>query len=286
MADYDEPISDDEKVRIAINFLTHAPPGEFSEVFNDVRLLLNNDQLLRERASSAFSKYNTDQFTPASVEGVPHPVLITSHAERGSGRYFDPRSKKSFKYDHLRNTVSDVGDDSDAQGEEWRSEVDEIFKKYIEDHYAHGAYAVYSKVSDGAVVITLCIEDHRYEPNNFWNGRWRSEWCATIDTNGGSAQIVGILKNQVHYYEDGNVQLVSQKECKDSISANSPSQLAKEFRRVVGRAESDYQEAISENYQNMSETTFKALRRQLPVTRAKVDWNKILGYKIGKELSK
>lgn len=281
MADYDEEIPDEEKVKIASDFILDAPPGEFNEVFNDVRVLLSNDGLLKEGASGAFAQYNERQFTPATLEGCDKKVLITKHAKLDEGQYVDPRSGQSFTFDHLRKVASDLESVEIDDCEGFRSALEKVVTEYTDNHYGsmttNGVCSVYGNGN----IVTCCIEHHKFQPNNFWNGRWRSQWM--FDKSSG--EMNGVLQVQVHYYEDGNVQMISNKKVNDTVPISDPAATAAKFIKKVEAAEKIYQKAISSNYMVMSDTTFKALRRALPITRSKLDWMKVLNYKIGKELA-
>lgn len=108
------------------------------------------------------------------------------------------------------------------------------------------------------------------------SGRWRSLYIFDPSDN----SIEGSIKVDVHYYEDGNVRLVTNKAISASNSSGSGSGVAKE----ISTAEKKYQEELNRGFSSLSEGAFKGLRRQLPVTRQKIEWDKVASYRLGQDI--
>jgi hypothetical protein len=84
----------------------------------------------------------------------------------------------------------------------------------------------------------------------------------------------------VHYYEDGNVRLLTSR----SSSASVPSGTGAGISKEVSSAEKKYQEELNKGFTALSEGAFKGLRRQLPVTRQKIEWDKVSSYRLGQDI--
>ena len=84
----------------------------------------------------------------------------------------------------------------------------------------------------------------------------------------------------VHYYEDGDVRLLTNKPISVPVSSATGSAIARE----ISTGEKKYQEELNRGFNNLSEGAFKGLRRQLPVTRQKIEWDKVTSYRLGQDI--
>ncbi|KAG2179832.1 hypothetical protein INT43_003618, partial [Umbelopsis isabellina] len=316
-------LSVQEKVQTAASFLLESPPGEVNDVFNgaylfrlhsrswsglskpvkelvitisvwiltsnfllsaDIRTIIEDDDALQEGIMESLEDHNTEQLITVKLPESDQEIIISKFGQIEGGRFVDPRSKQSFQFDHMRLAASDLQEHEVDQDIEPlrhlrnRSATDTQLQSYVIDHYPHGVSTVYGSESK----VTAVVVDNKYNPSNYWNGRWRSVW--TVEKGG--SQLKGSAKVQVHYYEDGNVQLNSTRDFELEISSEQDEEkAAAAIVKAIAKAEKEYQMAINDSYAELSENTFKELRRALPYTRNKVDWHKILNYKIGNELS-
>ncbi|KAK6903129.1 F-actin capping [Kwoniella mangroviensis CBS 8886] len=133
-------------------------------------------------------------------------------------------------------------------------------------------------------LYTLEIVGNKYNPNNFWTGRWRTKWI--VDK--ASGQVNGDINVDVHYYEQGNVQLAT----KHSASFPLPTEevggqsIASQIVTTISKIETAYHLELNDVYGELGDKAFRALRRALPVTRQKMDWEKVTGYSLGSDLTK
>ncbi|EOR01107.1 hypothetical protein E3P92_03582 [Wallemia ichthyophaga] len=134
--------------------------------------------------------------------------------------------------------------------------------------------------------INLYYTGNKFNQSNYWSGRWRARWVYDLTSD----EIVGNIDISIHYFENGNVQLQASHAPKIKSPLQGPPTTPEEAKKLVKAIiESDrqYQAHLNVLYQDkLSEKLFKSLRRALPITREKIDWDKVVNYKLGSELGK
>lgn len=257
------------------SFVEGAPPGELADVVADIKLLTQGSGDVVSQLGPAFQKYNEEQLITVKLPGSSQSVLVSSHNSLGDGRYYDVDSSSSFVFDHATQKASAVQSYvvEGQQADLVKSTIKSL-GTYVTEHFPNAAYGAYPIEGDSKIAVLIVA--NKYSPNNFWNGRWRSVY--TFDPSSGSLE--GEVKVDVHYYEDGNVRLLTNKAVSASIPSGSGAGIAKE----ISATEKKYQEELNKGFVGLSEGAFKGLRRQLPVTRQKIEWDKVTSYRLGQDI--
>lgn len=257
------------------SFVEGAPPGELADVIADIKALTSSSPNVVSELTPAFERYNEEQLATVKLPGSSQPVLVSIHNSLGDGRYYDVESSSSFAFDHSTQKASSVQSHvvEGPQAELVKSTLKSL-GPYVKEHFANAAFGVYPIESNSKIAIAIVA--NKYSPNNFWNGRWRSLYV--FDPASGNLE--GSIKVDVHYYEDGNVRLLTNKPVTVSISSGTGAGIAKE----VSATEKKYQEELNRSFVSLSEGAFKGLRRQLPVTRQKIEWDKVTSYRLGQDI--
>ncbi|MCJ1282456.1 F-actin-capping protein subunit alpha [Xylographa opegraphella] len=281
-------------------FVEGAPPGELADVIADIKALTVDEPQLLQSTSGALEKYNEAQLTTVKLPGGSQNVLVTPYNSLGGGRYYDVASHSSFAFDHTTQVPAEaephmsyerIADGkqkaSAVQSHVLESQHTDLISSLLKavgahaaEHYTSSTYGVFPTPTSHDRTLAILLVANKYSPSNFWNGRWRTTYLLTPSAFPPS--LTGTLQVDVHYYEDGNVRLTSTKPLTLSLGSGSAS--AADVVRQMALAERKYQEELNRGFAALSEGAFKALRRQLPVTRQKVEWEKVGGYRLGQEI--
>lgn len=276
MGDY-EQADPEQQLNIATYFIMSSPTGEVDAVVEDVKKLVGSQVLSSGTLKKIMKDYNVEQLHP-SKDPDGNKVLVSAHGQVGDDLFLDPTSGRVLQFDHVARKYTSVTEKKQVLSgsiKDFRDAIDEAIKTYTsknfksrkgEPKYGFGVYGVDSGV------VTIAIACENINLGNFWTGGWRSVY--QIDTSkSGSQDMKSDIKLNVHYFEDGNVQLHTKFPSSAKVTIGDAKATADSVVKAIYALETQFQENLEEMYIEMNRKTFAQMRRFWPVHKQPFNWN-------------
>lgn len=195
-------------------------------------------------------------------------IILSPYNKESEDTFIDEANGFKVKVDHVKQRAISV--EEITKNEQLNSIYNDLLS-YVNTKYPNVVkFGVFKSGEDFKIIII----GEKNSPANYWNGRWVSEYTFT------GTQLSGEIKIDIHYYEDGNVRLQSLEKI-EPVSAN-----LRDLTSEINKLEDGLQQKLNKSFVDLNENKFKNLRRQLPVTRSKMNWGKAIGnYRLGKDVA-
>jgi len=235
-----------EQDRVCRHLLLSSPPGQFDLILGDLTKVISSP------LSPSFIQEVRNEYNESNNQNI-----ITSEAE------------SSMESD--LNTA-----------------IAALLKTYMESNFAQnstkGVSCSYSCEPSASLNHSLDIKT-RVEKINLKNLHAGS-WSATYTYDTEQKIMTGNVKLHAHYFENGNVQLQSSQSFDSTvIKGNEIGDLAKSILSQMKKWEDQIMRALSNMFDNLNDSVLKSMRRVLPVSRVKMDWN-LRKHRMAKTLNK
>lgn len=277
----DDDYSPEQKAKIARHFLYVTPHGEVLDIVKDLKKVVKPSSIISDEwVKDALTEYNKKRF--AIISGDTSKIICCPQAEVNKNQYLHPDKKIVCVVDPVKQKITEEHDAAhlvatEGRVFEFRNAISEKLKEYLNAFYEDGSSPNSVASGAGSVfaapngMIAVVITYKNLNQNNYWTGGWQSEWTTNISKNGKVA-LEGRIRLNVHYYEDGNVQLDSNFNEKAEIQVTSAEETASNLLGIISDLETDFQKKLDQFYVQMHDSTFKNMRRFLPKTGKKMDW--------------
>jgi len=261
------------KRNIAAYYIQNSPAGEVDEVIADVKKIVDEDVLPEGALIGILREYNENNLiTGPDPDGVP--CMVSPHGRVGEDLYLDPASGRVMRFDHRRRRFTEVSEQKQVLSERinaYRVSIEREVKAYVDSSYKASkcVFAVYGADSG---VITVCLSAANVHLGNFWTGSWRGVYQINVSSQT-TVELKTDIKINVHYFEDGNVQLHTKFPARNSVQVSDEKKTAAAVGKVMRQLETEFQANLEQMYIEMHSHTFKQMRRFYPMNKQPMTWN-------------
>jgi len=255
----EEIVTVEEKHLIARHFIGKSPANEGPAIAKDLNKLIGND--INEQNLNEFLAHRAVKWSDF-IQGSD--VIFCSQSKQEDGSFVDPFSGEQIKVDFLTNKILEKGEVK-PNADEFRAELAKEVRKYVDlqfckEEHASRRSAVFGE--DGAYEIIITAKNVNL--NNFWTGSWCTKY--TYNTNNNTLQ--SETNVNVHYFEKGNVQLNTTHKAELEVTKKGATGIVEAMQEI----EDEFQQGLQDFFLN-NKSTFKTVRRALPIHGKKMNWN-------------